>query len=141
MLVGFGEKRCRKNLPLCDLRHLMREDTTHQHSVFLPVDAIGRIRLGLTAAFLLFCVVAGFSGGWPPPGVAPGLGPKIFLAIIFEMCIAIVPLSVLEICWAIAMPDWVRRFHDRAFKHIGLIMFVLVLFGLLGMFAGFMGWW
>ena len=124
----------------------MRTQPTDEHStlpqsVLLPVDPIGRIKLGLTAVFLLFCVIAGFSGGWPPPGVALGIGLKIFLAIIFEMCIAIIPLAVLEICDAIAISDWVRRFHDRVFKHIGVIIFILVLSGLVGMFAGFMSWW
>lgn len=111
------------------------------NSVFLPVDWWGRTKLGVTSLVILFAAAQALAGGWPPPGVAPGIASKIFLGIIFELMIVGIPLSILELCWAIAMPDWVRRCHDRVHSRVDLVVLILVLFGLVGMICGALGLW
>ena len=88
----------------------------------------------------LQAAIAVWNGGWPPPNARPGFATKVFLFIISELMMAAVLLAGIELCWAISMPDWVRRFHEKAFRRAGLIVFGFVLFGFLSILAAALGW-
>ena len=53
MLVGFGEKRCRKNLPLCDSTEMPRRPSTPVKDFFTGIALLA----GLSIAYLLLWLV------------------------------------------------------------------------------------
>ncbi len=123
------------------LMPLIRFGQMRDADPLFPRTFLGRLQLAAESLFVL-------GGGiylvfnWPPVGVAAqGLWVDIFLAIVFEMMVAVIPLACLGLWWAMATPEWIRTFLKRAFHHVGIVVFVLVMFGLLGMIAGTLGWW
>ncbi len=80
-----------------------------------------------------------WNGGWPPPNARPGFATKVFLVIVSELMMAAILLSAIELCWAISMPDWVRRFQATAFRRAGVLVFGFVLLGLFSILAAAVG--
>ena len=57
------------------------------------------------------------------------------------MVVAMIPLGLLGLWWAVATPEWIRTFLKRAFHHAGIVLAGFILLGLVGMVAGALGWW
>ena len=107
----------------------------------LPESPSGRMKLGAECVVILSIGIYSLIN-WPPNGImAKGIWVDIFKAIVLEMLVASIPFSTLGLMWAIATPDWIPRLINPAFRHVGLAVGLLVVFGLLGMIAGFLGWW
>jgi hypothetical protein len=106
-----------------------------------PTSLAGRLRLAVESVFFL-CVGAYSVFNWPPVGVvAQGVWVDIFLALVFELMLAMIPLGLLGLLWAVAMPEWIRTTLKRISGHADVVIFVFVGLGLLGMIAGALGWW
>ncbi len=106
-----------------------------------PRTVLGRLRLAAESLFFL-CVGIYSVFNWPPIGVAAqGLWVDFFSAIIFELMVAMIPFALLGLYWAIATPEWIYVLLKRAYYHVGIAISAIVIFGLLGMIAGMLGWW
>ena len=106
-----------------------------------PRTFVGRLRLAAESLFLL-CVGAYAVLNWPPVAVAAqGVWADIFLAIVFEMMVAIIPAGILGLWWAVATPEWIRRMVKQASDHALIPVLALIALGLLGMIAAALGWW
>ena len=106
-----------------------------------PRTFLGRVRLAVESLFF-FCVAIYSVSHWPPvPVAAQGVGADVFLAIVFELMIAMIPVALLGLWWAVATPEWIRTFLERVSHHAAIVVSLLVCFGLLGMVAGALGWW
>ena len=113
----------------------------HQAEPLFPRTFFGRLQLAGESLFLM-CVGVYSLFNWPPAGVVrQGLWTDIFLVLLLEIMIAMIPFAFLGLCWAIAAPEWIRTFLMRAFHHVNVFVCLFVLFGLLGMIAGVLGWW
>lgn len=107
---------------------------------YFPESFVGRIKLAAESIFFLIAgVTAVFQ--WPPAGVkGKGLFVDVALTLLFEMMLALIPLSILGLWWAVAMPEWIRLLMSRALRHLDLVVLLFVVLGLLGMLGGWLGW-
>jgi hypothetical protein len=106
-----------------------------------PTSFRGRLQLGLESLFFV-CVGAYSVFHWPPVGVvAQGVWVDVFLAVVFEIMLVMIPLGLLGLWWVIATPDWIRTTLKRVSNHATVVVLGLVGLGLLGMVAGALGWW
>jgi hypothetical protein len=106
-----------------------------------PRSFRGRLQHG-AQSILFLCVAIYGVFHWPPVGiVARGIWTDLFLALIFEMMVATLPMGLLGLWWAIATPEWIRTLSNRVFEHVGIVLLALVDLGLCGMVAGALGWW
>ena len=106
----------------------------------LPRTVHARAKLAMESTFCL-CVAAYAVFHWPPDGVkAKGLWADVFLAILLEMMIAVIPLSVLSLWWCASMPTWIEDLIRRASHHVDLAAGCFFLLGLFTMIAAMLGW-